>query len=63
LRHGLESRCQPLLAEQSLFGITIIPSADRNTVNASILLGRIAGGNRLLAEKIEEVLQLAWQDQ
>ena len=53
----------PYWQEQSLFGITIILGLIASTVNASILLGRIAGGNRLLAEKIEEVLQLAWQDQ
>ena len=53
----------PYWQENSLFGATIIFGLIANTVNASILLGRIAGGNRLLAEKIEEVLRLAWQDQ
>src|SRR5258708_30079436 len=53
----------PYWQEQSLFGRTIILGLIATTVNASILLGRIAGGNRLLAEKIEEVSRLAWQDQ
>jgi len=53
----------PYWQENTLFGATIMFGLIANTVNASILLGRIAGGNRLLAEKIEEVLRLAWQDQ
>src|SRR5882672_674518 len=53
----------PYWQENSLFGATIIFGLVANTVNAWILLGRIAGGNRLLAEKIEEVSRLAWQDQ
>ena len=46
-----------------LFGGTIIFGLIANTVNAAILLGRIASGNRQLAEKVEEVSRLAWQDQ
>ena len=53
----------PFWQEHTLFGATIIFGLIANTVNASILLGRIAGANRLLAEKIEEVSRLAWQDQ
>src|SRR6266581_1453038 len=53
----------PYWQEYPLFGATIIFGLIANTVNASILLGRIAGANRLLAEKIEEVSRLAWQDQ
>jgi diguanylate cyclase (GGDEF)-like protein len=53
----------PYWQENWLFGATIIFGLVANTVNASILLGRIAGGNRLLAEKMEEVSRLAWQDQ
>jgi diguanylate cyclase (GGDEF)-like protein len=53
----------PYWQENPLFGATIIFGLIANTVNASILLGRIAGANRLLAEKIEEVSRLAWQDQ
>src|SRR5260221_14083852 len=53
----------PYWQENSLFGATIIFGLIANTVNAWILLGRIAGGNRLLAEKIEEVSRLAGQDQ
>jgi diguanylate cyclase (GGDEF)-like protein len=53
----------PYWQEYPLFGATIIFGLIANTVNAAILLGRIAGGNRMLAEKIEEVSRLAWQDQ
>src|SRR6267378_2569642 len=53
----------PYWKEYPLFGATIIFGLIANTVNASILLGRIAGANRLLAEKIEEISRLAWQDQ
>ena len=52
----------PYWQENSLFGATIIFGLIANTVNASILLERIAGASRLLAEKIEEVSRLAWQD-
>ncbi|HEY6241924.1 MAG TPA: GGDEF domain-containing protein [Burkholderiales bacterium] len=53
----------PYWQEHPLFGATIILGLIANTVNAWILLGRIAEGNHLLAEKIEEVSRLAWQDQ
>src|SRR6266849_3715917 len=53
----------PYWQEYPLFGATIIFALSANTANASILLGRIAGANRLLAEKIEEVSRLAWHDQ
>jgi len=53
----------PYWQENLLFGGTIIFGLIANTVNASILLGRIAGGSRQLAEKIEEISRLAWQDQ
>src|SRR5882672_3187865 len=53
----------PYWQEHSLFGATIIFGLIANTANASILLRRIVGANRLLAEKIEEVSRLAWQDQ
>jgi diguanylate cyclase (GGDEF)-like protein len=53
----------PYWQENMLFGGTIIFGLIANTVNASILLGRIAGGSRQLAEKIEEISRLAWQDQ
>jgi len=46
-----------------LFGATIIFGLLANTVNASILQGMIGRGNRQLAEKIEEISRLAWQDQ
>jgi diguanylate cyclase (GGDEF)-like protein len=53
----------PYWQEYPLFGATIILGLVANTVNAWILLGRIADGNRRLAEKMEEVSRLAWQDQ
>src|SRR5437773_8920192 len=53
----------PYWQEHPLFGATIIFGLIANTVNASILLARIAGANGLLAEKIEEVSRLAWQGQ
>jgi diguanylate cyclase (GGDEF)-like protein len=53
----------PYWQENLLFGATIAFGLIANTVNASILLGRIAVGNRQLAEKVEEISRLAWQDQ
>jgi diguanylate cyclase (GGDEF)-like protein len=53
----------PYWQDNRLFGVTIIFGLIANTVNASILLGKIAAGNRQLAEKIEEISRLAWQDQ
>lgn len=60
---GCNLALSPYWHENLLFGATIIFGLVANTVNASVLLGRIARGNRLLAEKIEEVSRLAWQDQ
>ena len=53
----------PYWQEQLLFGATIIFGLIANSVNAAILQGRIAEGNHQLAEKVEEVSRLAWQDQ
>ena len=53
----------PYWQEQLLFGGTIIFGLLANSVNAAILQGRIAVGARQLAEKVEEVSRLAWQDQ
>jgi diguanylate cyclase (GGDEF)-like protein len=53
----------PYWQEHLLFGVTIIFGLLANSVNAAILQGRIAKGNRQLAEKVEEVSRLAWQDQ
>jgi len=53
----------PYWHENLLFGATIIFGLIANTVNASILLGRISRGNQQLAEKVEEISRLAWQDQ
>ena len=49
--------------EHQLFGTTIIFGLVANSINASILLGRIASANRSLAKKMEEAAQLAGQDQ
>jgi len=53
----------PYWQEHALFGATIIFGLAANSVNASILLGRIARGNDELAAKIEEIAEIAWQDQ
>jgi diguanylate cyclase (GGDEF)-like protein len=53
----------PYWLEHQLFGATIIFGLIANSINVSTLLGRIASANRSLAEKIEEVAQLAAQDQ
>jgi diguanylate cyclase (GGDEF)-like protein len=60
---GCNLATSPYWQENLLFGGTIIFGLLANTLNAAILLGRIAGGNRQLAEKIEEISRLAWQDQ
>jgi diguanylate cyclase (GGDEF)-like protein len=46
-----------------IFGGSIIFGMVATSVNTAILLGRIARGNRRLAEKVAEIEQLAWQDQ
>jgi len=53
----------PYWQQNEVFGAVIIIAMIANTVNVAVLLGRIAWGNRRLAEKIEEVSQLAWKDQ
>jgi diguanylate cyclase (GGDEF)-like protein len=53
----------PYWREHALFGGTIIFGLAANSINASILLGKIAQGNRDLAAKVEEIAQVAWQDQ
>jgi diguanylate cyclase (GGDEF)-like protein len=53
----------PYWQEHLLFGGTVIFGLLAGAINASILLDRIALGNRRLAEKMEEVAQLAWRDQ
>lgn len=52
----------PYWQEHAIFGGSIIFGLIANAINASILLKRIAAGNRRLAEKMEEVAQLAGQD-
>lgn len=46
-----------------LFGATIIFGLAASALNATMLLGRIARGNRDLAAKVEEIERIAWQDQ
>ena len=53
----------PYWHENLLFGGTIIFGLIANSLNASILQARIAEVNRQLAEKVEEISRLAWQDQ
>lgn len=53
----------PYWQEHLLFGGTLIFGLIANSANAAILQGRIVEGNRQLAEKVEEVSRLAWQDQ
>jgi len=53
----------PYWQDNLLFGATIIFGLIANSLNAAILQGRIAEVNRQLAEKVEEVSRLAWQDQ
>ena len=52
----------PYWRDNGIFGAVIIIAMLANTINVSILLGRIAAGNRHLAEKMEEISRLAWQD-
>ncbi|MGC2520666.1 MAG: GGDEF domain-containing protein [Burkholderiales bacterium] len=49
--------------QNEIFGAVIIIAMIANTINVAVLLRTIAWGNRRLAEKIDEVSQLAWQDQ
>ena len=53
----------PYWHEQPIFGGSIIFGMVATSVNTYILLGRIARDNRRLAERMEEIGQLAWQDQ
>jgi len=53
----------PYWQEHLLFGATIIFGLAASALNAAILLGRIARGNRELAGKVEEIEKVAWQDQ
>jgi len=53
----------PYWQEHLLFGGSIIFGLLAGAINASILLKRIALGNRRLAEKVDEIAQLAWRDQ
>lgn len=52
----------PYWRQNEIFGAVIIIAMLANTVNVAVLLRRIAWGNRRLAEKMEEISQLAWQD-
>ena len=52
----------PYWQEQLIFGSSIIFGMIATAINAAILLTRIKRGNQRLAEKIDEVAKLAWQD-
>ncbi len=52
----------PYWQQNLLFGGSIIFGLVAGAINAAILLERIALGNRRLAEKMEEIAQLAWRD-
>jgi diguanylate cyclase (GGDEF)-like protein len=52
----------PYWQENLLFGGSIIFGMLATSINTSLLLGRISHGNRRLAEKMEEIAQLAWRD-
>ena len=52
----------PYWQAQLVFGGSIIFGLIATAINAAILLARIKHGNQRLAEKIDEVAKLAWQD-
>jgi diguanylate cyclase (GGDEF)-like protein len=52
----------PYWQDNLLFGGSIIFGLVAGAINAAILLGRIAAGNRRLAEKMDEITELAWRD-
>jgi diguanylate cyclase (GGDEF)-like protein len=52
----------PYWQEQMIFGGSIIFGLLATAINTAILLNRIQLGNERLAEKIDEVAKLAWQD-
>jgi len=48
--------------QNEIFGAVLIIAMLANTMNVAVLLRRIAVANRRLAEKMEEISRLAWQD-
>jgi len=52
----------PYWRENMLFGGSIIFGMLATSINTSMLLRRISLGNRRLAEKMDEIAQLAWRD-
>ena len=60
---GINMIAAPYWRENEVFGAVIMIAMIANTINVAVLLRRIAWGNRRLAEKMEEISQLAWQDQ
>jgi diguanylate cyclase (GGDEF)-like protein len=52
----------PYWQEHLIFGGSILFGMVATSLNTAMLLNRIARGNRRLAEKIEEIAQLAWRD-
>lgn len=59
---GCNLLLSPYWREHYIFGGSIIFALVANAINASILLDRIAAGNRRLAEKMDDIARLAWQD-
>lgn len=59
---GCNVALSPYWQHNQLFGLAIMLGLAASALNGSILLTRIARGNRRLAEKMEEIAQLAWQD-
>jgi len=52
----------PYWQENLLFGGSIIFGMLATSINTAALLRRIAHGNRTLADKMDEIAQLAWRD-
>jgi diguanylate cyclase (GGDEF)-like protein len=63
LSMGYNVAASPYWREHAIFGAAVVLALVATTTNAAMLLRRIAAANRGLQEKIEEVSQLAWQDQ
>jgi len=63
LSMGYNIAASPYWREHAIFGVAVILALVATAINAAMLLRRIAAANRRLEEKVEEVSQLAWQDQ
>jgi len=60
---GYNVIASPYWQQNEVFGAVIIMAMIANTINAALLLKRIESANGRLAEKIDEISQLAWRDQ